>query len=44
MHGKLKNCYHDTLTSVSQAQSRSDQYENEIKKLRGRIDELKVIT
>ncbi|XP_026481848.1 coiled-coil domain-containing protein 102A isoform X2 [Ctenocephalides felis] len=41
MHGKLKNCYHDTLTSVSQAQSRSDQYENEIKKLRGRIDELK---
>lgn len=40
-HNKLKKVLQEKSTELSHALRRSDQYEVEVKKLRGRIEELK---
>ncbi len=40
-HSKLKKSIHDKTAELEHAKSRAEQYEVEVKKLRGRIDELK---
>lgn len=40
-HGKLKKLLQDKTAELDHATSRADQYEQEVRKLRGRIDELK---
>ena len=40
-HGKLKKLLHDKTAELDHATSRADQYEQEVRKLRSRIDELK---
>lgn len=40
-HGKLKKLLQDKTAELDHATSRADQYEQEVRKLRCRIDELK---
>lgn len=40
-HTKLKKVLQDKSTELAHASRRSEQYEAEVKKLRGRIEELK---
>lgn len=40
-HGKLKKVLQDKMTELAHAVRRAEQYETEVKRLRGRVEELK---